>query len=275
MTRSQHMIRRASVLIALLSILTVGVQPASVDRVVAASHSVSFEVSDPAIGFSATISSSVDWTDVQEVKNGNVAIIAYDLASELGTASVAIPLSTLDLGFVDQTVTVPLPEVPLGSVSIPLAQYLVGIPSSMASVDLVLYSSIRMLQVTSTSASLDMLTDINSLVWTSWGSKEVQILTSERVTATIRATLECTISVGMDVTFFGESVTLIPSTPIAGVSGAPELVTSLSVNDDSSLLVYAVGGTAAACVVAVVAFIAFRRRSMKGKTGQTSDGQSR
>ena len=96
----------------------------------------------------------------------------------------------LACGLEDQSVTVPLPEAPLGSTSISLTQSLVGIPQSIASIDLVLEASVRMVRVSSTSSSVDMLTDINGLVWTSWGAKSISLLTSEKVDATVRATLE-------------------------------------------------------------------------------------
>ena len=271
-TSNQHAIRRAAAMIALVSIMTVTAQATITGHALAASQSVSFQVSDPAIGFSAAISTNVAWNSERSVKKGYVATIAYTLTSNSGSASVTVPLS--QLGLEDQTVTVPLPSAPLGSTSISLTQLLVGIPSTVASVNLVLAASIQMAKMTMTSSSLGMLTDINGLVWTSWGSKSVQLLASEKVDATVRATLEYTISVGVIATVLGESYSLVPSTPIAGVSGAPDLATHISVSDNSALLLIAGIGGVAGSGVAVVAFFLFRRRSKKGKTEKIGGSQN-
>ena len=175
---SQHVIRRAVAVIALVGIMTVTAQATIAEHALAASQSVAFQVSDTTIGFTAAISTNVAWNSEQSIKKGDVATIAYTLTSNTGSASVTVPLSQLDplglLGLEDQTVTVPLPEAPIGSSSVPLTQFLVGIPSTIASVNLVLAASIQMSKMTSTSSSIGMLTDINGLVWTSWGSKNVQ-----------------------------------------------------------------------------------------------------
>ena len=54
-TNSQHSIRRAAAMIALVSIVTVAAQAMIAEHALAASQSVSFEVSSPAIGFTAAI----------------------------------------------------------------------------------------------------------------------------------------------------------------------------------------------------------------------------
>jgi hypothetical protein len=270
-TNSQHAIHKAAVMIALASMMTVTVQAMIGEQTLAASQSVFFQVSDPAIGFSAAISTNVAWNSEQSVKKGYVATIAYTLTSNSGSASVTVPLS--QLGLEDQTVTVPLPSAPLGSTLVSLTQLLVGIPSTIASVNLVLAASIQMAKMTMTSSSLGMLTDINGLVWTSWGSKSVQLLASEKVDATVRATLEYTISVGVIATVLGQSYSLVPSTPIAGVSGAPDLATHISVSDNSALLLMAGIGGVAGCGIAVTAFFLLRRRSKKGQTGKTGGSQ--
>jgi hypothetical protein len=261
-------------MIVLASLLAVAVQAMIAEHALAGSQSVSFEISDATTGFTAAISTNVAWNGEQSVKTGNVATIAYTLTAGSGSATVVVPLSLLrGLGLEDRTVTVPLPEAPLGSTSISLTQSLVGIPQSVASIDLVLEASIRMAKVTSTSSSIDMLTDINGLVWTSWGSKSISLLTSEKVDATVRATLEYTISVGIEATLFAEPFTLIPTTPISGVSGTPELATSLSVSDNSALLLMAGIGAVAGCAAVVAAIIILRRRSKKGKTEKTGGTQ--
>ena len=272
-TNSQHTVRRAAAMIALASLLAVAVQAMIAEHALAGSQSVSFEISDATTGFTAAISTNVAWNGEQSVKTGNVATIAYTLTAGSGSATVVVPLSLLGLGLEDQTVTVPLPEAPLGSTSISLTQSLVGIPQSVASIDLVLEASIRMAKVTSTSSSIDMLTDINGLVWASWGSKSISLLTSEKVDATVHATLEYTISVGIEATLFAEPFTLIPTTPISGVSGTPELATSLSVSDNSALLLMAGIGAVAGCAAVVAAIIILRRRSKKGKTEKTGGTQ--
>jgi hypothetical protein len=277
-TTCQHAIQRAIAIIALASVMTIAVQATIARQTLASSQSVSFQVSDPAIGFSATISTNVAWNSEQSVKKGYVATIAYTLTSNAGSASVTVPLSQLDqsglLGLKDQTVTVPLPGAPLGSTSVSLTQLLVGVPSTVASVDLVLIASIQMAKMTTTSSSIDMLTDINGLVWTSWGSKSVQLLTSDKVDATVRATLEYAISVGVTATMLGQSYPLVPSTPIAGVSGSPDLATHISVSDNSTLLLMVGIGGAAGCGVAVIAFFLLRRRSKKDGT-KKSDGNQK
>jgi len=274
---SQHAIRRAVAMIALVGIMTVTTQATIAEHALAASQPVSFQVSDATIGFTAAISTNVAWNSEQSIKKGDVATIAYTLTSNTGSASVTVPLSQLDplglLGLEDQTVTVPLPEAPIGSSSVPLTQFLVGIPSTIASVNLVLAASIQMSKMISTSSSIGMLTDINGLVWTSWGSKNVQLLASERVDATVRASLEYTISVGMTATMFGQSYTLVPSTPITGVSGTPDMATHISVSDSSALILMAGIGGVAGCGIAVAAFFLLRRRSKKGKTEKTGESQ--
>ena len=261
-------------MIALVSIVTVAAQAMIAEHALAASQSVSFEISDATIGFTAAISTNVAWNSEQSIKKGDVATIAYTLTSGSGSATVVVPLSSLPgLWLEDKSVTVPLPEAPLGSTSISLTQSLVGIPQSIASIDLVLQASIRMAQVTSTSSSIGMLTDINGLVWTSWGSKNIQLLTSEKVDATVRATFEYAISVGVMATVFGQSYSLVPSTPIAAVSGAPDLATHISVSDNSALLLIAGIGGVAGCGVAVAAFFLLRRRSQKGKVEKTGGSQ--
>ena len=264
-------------MIALVGIMTVTTQATIAEHALAASQSVSFQVSDATIGFTAAISTNVAWNSEQSIKKGDVATIAYTLTSNTGSASVTVPLSQLDpfglLGLEDQKVTVPLPEAPLGSSSISLTQLLVGIPSAVASVNLVLDASIRMAKITSTSSTVGVLTDINGVVWTSWGSKSVQLLSSEKVDATIRATLEYTISVGVTATVLGQSQPLVSSTPIAGVSGSPDLATHISVSDSSPLLLMAGIGGVAGCGVAVAAFFLLRRRSKKGKTEKTGESQ--
>jgi len=273
-TSSQHAIRRAAAMIALVSIVTVAAQAMIAEHALAASQSVSFQISDAATRFTAAIATNVAWNGEQDVKTGNVATIAYTLTSGPGSATVVVPLSSLPgLWLEDQSVTVPLPEAPLGSTSISLTQSLVGIPQSIASIDLVLQASIRMAQVTSTSSSIGMLTDINGLVWTSWGSKNIQLLASEKVDATVRATFEYAISVGVMARVFGQSYSLVPSTPIAAVSGAPDLATHISVSDDSALLLIAGIGGVAGSGVAVAAFFLFRRRSKKGQTGKIGGSQ--
>jgi len=274
---SQHAIRRAAAMIALVSIVTVAAQATIAEHALAASQPVSFQVSDATIGFTAAISTNVAWNSEQSIKKGDVATIAYTLTSNTGSASVTVPLSQLDpfdlLGLEDQTVTVPLPEVPLGSSSVSLTQLLVGIPSSVASVDLVLDASIRMAKITSTSSTFGVLTDINGVVWTSWGSKSVELMSSEKVDATIRATLEYTISVGLIATVLGQSQPLVSSTPIAGVSGTPDLATHISVSDNSTLLLMAGIGGVAGCGIAVAAFFLLRRRSKKGETKKIDGNQ--
>lgn len=270
---SQHVIRRAAAMIALASILTFAGQATIAGHALAASQSVSFEISDPEIGFSAAIATDVAWNSEQSVETGDVATVAYTLSPASGSATIAVPLSLLGLGQ-DQTVTVPLPETPLGSIFISLTQSLAGIPSNVASVNLVLQASIRMARIAWTSDSIDMLTDINDLVWTSWGSKSVSLLTSESVDATVRATLEYTLSVGVQATVLTGSMVLIPTTPVSGVSGTPELATSLSVSDDSTLLLTAGIGAAVGGAAIVAAFFILRRRSRKGKAEGPGDGQN-
>ena len=264
-------------MIALVCILTVTAQATIAEHALAGSQSVSFQVSDATIGFTAAISTNVAWNSEQSIKKGDVATIAYTLTSNTGSASVTVPLSQLDplglLGLEDQTVTVPLPEAPIGSSSVSLTQLLVGIPSTVASVNLVLIASIQMAKMTSTSSSIGMLTDINGLVWTSWGSKNVQLLASERADATVRASLEYTISVGMTATMSGQSYTLVPSTPITGVSGTPDMATHISVSDNSTILLMAGIGGMAGCGVAVTAFFLLRRRSKRDKTEKTGGSQ--
>jgi len=264
-------------MIALVSIVTVTAQATIAEHALAGSQSVSFEVSEPTTGwFTAAISTNVAWNSAQSVKTGNVATIAYTLTPESGSATVVVPLSSLyGLGLEDQTVTVPLPEAPLGSTPISLTQILFGVPQSAVSVDLVLEASIRMVKMTWTSNSIKMLTDINGLVWTSWGSKSAGFLTSEKVDATVRATLEYTVSVGVQVTsaVTGISQELIPTTAISGVSGVPELVTHISVSDNSALVLMAGIGGVAGCGIAVAAFFLLRRRSKKGETKKIDGNQ--
>lgn len=275
LTNSQHILQRAAFMIALSSLLPVAVQVFVAEHALAASQSVSFEISDPAIGFTAAFVTNADWTGEQSVKTGNVATIAYTLTPESGSVTVVVPLSLLGVGLEDQAVTVPLSEAPLGSSSISLSQSLVGIPQSVASINLVVQASIRMVQVTSTSSSIDMLTDINGLVWTSWGSKSIQLLTSEKGDAMVRATLEYTISVGVQATtLLTGSQVLIPTTPISGVSGTPELATSLSVSNDSSFLLVAGIGAAAGCAAIVAAIVILKRKSKKDKTEKTGGSQN-
>lgn len=267
-TTSQHAIRRAAAMIALASMMTVTAQAMIAAEALAATQPVSFQVSDPAIGFSAAISTNVAWNSEQSVKKGYVATIAYYLTSDTGSASVTVPLSQLGLGLEDQTVAVPLPGAPLGSTSVSLTQLLAGVPSSVASVDLVLGASIQVAKVTTTSSSVGVLTDINGLVWTSWGSKSVQLLASEKVHATVGATLEYALSVGMTITVLGQVYSLVPGTVIAGVAGTPNLVTSISVSDSSALVLMAGIGAAAGCVAVAAAVMLVRRKSRKGKSSE-------
>ncbi len=274
-TQGNHAIRRASVMIALVSIIAVAVQASIAGHSIAATQSVSFELSSPSIGFTAAISTGAAWNSEQSVKKGDAATIAYTLTSQPGSASLTVPLSQLDLGLglEDETVTVALPDAPLGAMSISLTQIL-GIPQGVASVNLVLEGSVRVVQVTSTSSSIEMLTDINELVWTSWGSKSVSLLTSEKVDATVRATLEYTLSVGIQVTtLLTGSQVLIPTTPISGVSGTPLLATSISVSDSSTLLMIAGIGAAASCAAVVAVIVILRRRSKKDMIGKTGGSQ--
>ena len=228
-----------------------------------AASTVDFTVSVPELGLTGGFAADVDYPVEMQATKGSVADISYSLSAASGSLTIDIPLSMITLGFMaDQSVTIPLPKTPIGQMSFPVLQYLVHVPSNLADVSVVLQGAVAAKTVTCSSGSDDVITSLNSLTWTSWGAKSLQVQThEENPSVSISTTFAYTLGVGIDATFLGTKFTLISPIEFSAVLGTPVASTTVQAVDPFPIALLIIGVIVVAAIV--VGFV-FYNRSKKG-----------
>ncbi len=237
----------------------------------AASQPLNFTVSDESNGMTASFAANVEYPAEVNVAPGAHATISYTLSSASGSVQIAIPLA--DLGayifypLSDQTITVPIPATPIGSVSIPVSSYVsqalgVPLPASIASINLIVQSSIKAFPSAESGASSDPLTTID---WVSWGGQSVLLDTGSMPSVdVISASFGYVLSYGVVASVLGSDFTLIPMTALSTVAGSQTVSTHIVFDQGASALII-VAILAIVAVIAVLALALWRRGKKEGK----------
>lgn len=236
-----------------------------------AADTVDFTVSVPELGLIGGFAADVEYPMEMQVTKGDLAEISYSLSAASGSFTINIPLSMITFGFLDdQSVTIPLPQTPIGEMPISVLQYLAQIPSGLASVDIVLQGAVAAKTITCSSGQTDVLTSTSSLLWTSWGTKGVQVQThAENPSVTVSTRFAYTLGIGIDVTFLGFEYTLIEPIEFSAVSGTPVTSTTIVAVDPFPTALLVIG---VICAAAVIGGLYFYSRSKKGMSMPPSIG---
>lgn len=235
---------------------------------------VTFTVAAPEIGFSASSSIDVEWTDHIKLETGEQGTLAYNLASAGSVLTLLVPLHSITFGFVDdQIVSISVPLTPIGVVTIPLLEAvklvvsfgLLSILSNIASIDLVLESEIVVLDcgcALGTPGIASVVTSIQTVQWQSWGTREIQIHASNITgSALLTTTFGYALSLGLRVSVAGQDWWPIPSVIISATTGEPAVITNVDVVEPTSMTaIFAGAGIAVAAVAGILIFFAIRKR---------------
>lgn len=234
------------------------------------SQTLSFNVSDSSHGFIASFAANVECQDEMKVTSGEKVIVPFSLSSASGSIQITIPLTELGayIGYpmANASINVPVPETPLGSVRIPVSSYVsaalgIYLPPSVASIDLVVQSSIKGSPSAISGSSTFPLTQME---WISWGSHSALLDTGViSGVSEVRVDFGYALSYGVVASVFASDYTLVPMTSLAMVAGSQGASTMFVMEQDTSWII-AVAIVAVAAIVAILALVVWRRG--RGKT---------
>ena len=267
-------IRRKAVLFSLLVMALFGMATASpgfIGNVTADSQPISFTVSDSSHGLIASFAVNAEYSGEVHVASGSQATISYALSSATGSIRITIPLAQLGtyIGYPlsDQSITVPIPVTPIGSVRIPISSYIseamgVPIPASVASIDLLIQSSIKAFPSAMSGASANPLT---TMEWIDWGSQSVLLDTGsmpniDKVTTSFGYVL----SYSVVASVLNSDFDLIPMTALSSVASSQTASTNVVIEQGISMLVI-VAIVIVAVVVALLALVLWRKGKKKAQ----------
>jgi len=221
------------------------------------SQSVTFSINAPEYWFSANFPINIVWNDYLKASSGDTVSIGYTLSGASASATITVPLSEWLgwLGIGDVPIDIPLGNTIIGSIVFSLTE-LAGIPSWIGSLDLTMESSIEINQIICSSGSEDIQTDCSNVKWTSWSTKEIQVLADKHPGSTIETTFQYVLSLGLTLSLIGIDVyDVIPLQAISTVAGYPKVVTEIEVPQSSLTTYLAIGGISVGIIAAI--FIIF------------------